>query len=205
MIDSRRTFLSQLTEAFERIKEEDAVSTRDFAAACERILPIFDHLGTVFAFAKTELAEKKESLVRIQDRLVTLNSVVDADAKAGTLTTKNSCARNLFRLLAGISFISKLLQNMANDRQKTLRQAAGEAYDATLSNMHGYMVRMAIKTSMYMLPHRDHFLASISETEETAKSHAAYFAPNVDGLVQRILRLYQGTSMPMSDAKGLGH
>ena len=49
-------------------------------------------------------------------------------------------------------------------RQKTLRQAAAEAYDATLSNMHGYMVRMAIKTSMYMLPNRDQFLASIHET-----------------------------------------
>ena len=36
--------------------------------------------------------------------------------QAGKLTTKNSCARNLFRLLSGISFISKLLQNMANDR-----------------------------------------------------------------------------------------
>jgi hypothetical protein len=45
-----------------------------------------------------------------------------------------------------------------------LRQAAAEAYDATLSNMHGYMVRMAIKTSMYMLPNRDQFLASINET-----------------------------------------
>ena len=49
-------------------------------------------------------------------------------------------------------------------RQKTLRQAASEAYDATLSNMHGYMVRMAIRTSMYMLPNRDQFLASINET-----------------------------------------
>lgn len=51
----------------------------------------------------------------------------------------------------------------------------------------------------------DGFLSSAFLAEETAKSHAAYFAPNVDGLVQRILRLYQGTSMPMSDAKGLGH
>jgi hypothetical protein len=197
------TFLPALAKSFDKINDEQTVNTADFAAACERILPIFDHLGTVFSFARTELAEKKESLVRVKDQLVTLDKVVDADAKAGKLTTKNSCARNLFRLLSGISFISKLLQNMANDRQKPLRQAAAEAYDATLSNMHGYMVRMAIKTSMYMLPNRDHFLASINETEDSAKDHAANFSPNVDRLVKRVLALYEGTSMPMSDARGL--
>lgn len=84
--------------------------------------------------------------------------------QAGKLTTKNSCARNLYRLLAGISFISQLLQNLARNRHKPLRQAASEAYDATLSAMHGYMVRMAIKTSMYMLPTREAFLTSINET-----------------------------------------
>lgn len=80
------------------------------------------------------------------------------------MTTKNSCSRNLYRLLSGISFISKLLQNLAKDRQKTLRIAAAEAYDATLASAHGYMVRMAIKTSMYMLPTRETFLSSINET-----------------------------------------
>jgi len=201
--NGKETFLPALANSFNKIDHEQSVSTADFAAACERILPIFDHLGTVFAFARTELAEKKESLVRVKDKLVTLDKVVDADAKAGTLKTKNSCARNLFRLLSGISFISKLLQNMANDRQKTLRQAAAEAYDVTLSNMHGYMVRMAIKTSMYMLPNRDQFLASINETEESAKGHAENFSPNVDRLVTRVLALYEGTSMPMSDARGI--
>ena len=87
--------------------------------------------------------------------------------QAGKVTTKNSCARNLYRLLAGISFISKLLQNLAQDRNKPLRQAAAEAYDATLAAAHGMMVRMAVKGSMYMLPNRETFLASINETGET--------------------------------------
>lgn len=84
--------------------------------------------------------------------------------QAGKLTTKNSCARNLFRLLSGVSFISMLLQNLASDRNKPLRQAAGEAYDATLASAHGFMVRTAVKGSMYMLPTRETFLASIHET-----------------------------------------
>ena len=39
-----------------------------------------------------------------------------------------------------------------------------EAYDATLSPIHTYFVRMAIKTSIYLLPDRATFIASIGET-----------------------------------------
>ena len=34
-------------------------------------------------------------------------------AQAGRVTTKNSCARNLSRLLSGVAFISSLLQRLA--------------------------------------------------------------------------------------------
>ena len=39
------TFLPALAKSFDKINDEQSVSTADFAAACERILPIFDHLG----------------------------------------------------------------------------------------------------------------------------------------------------------------
>ena len=46
----------------------------------------------------------------------------------------------------------------------TCAQAASEAYDATLAPIHTYLVRMAIKTSIYLLPDRATFIASIGET-----------------------------------------
>jgi len=39
------TFLPALAKSFDKINDEQTVNTADFAAACERILPIFDHLG----------------------------------------------------------------------------------------------------------------------------------------------------------------
>ena len=45
MTGVKETFLPQLAQSFEKIKDEQPVSTRGFAAACDRILPIFDHLG----------------------------------------------------------------------------------------------------------------------------------------------------------------
>jgi hypothetical protein len=43
-------------------------------------------------------------------------------------------------------------------------QAASEAYDATLAPIHTYLVRMAIKGSIYLLPDRATFIAQIGET-----------------------------------------
>ena len=40
------------------------------------------------------------------------------------MTTKNSCARNLSRLLSGVAFISSLLQRLAADPAVSLRCAA---------------------------------------------------------------------------------
>lgn len=53
------------------------------------------------------------------------------------------------------------------------------------------------------LLHLGRLKALILFTEDSAKQQAENFSPNVDALVKRVLALYAGTSMPMSDARGL--
>ena len=91
--------------------------------------------------------------------------------QAGTVTVKNSCSRNLHRLLSSISFISQLLQNLAADNACTLHTAAANAYGNTMASVHNFFVRTAVKTSMYTLPTRAGFLQSIGETGDSAASH----------------------------------
>ena len=45
MTNQQETFLPRLAKSFKSIDYETQVATRDFATACEAILPIFDHLG----------------------------------------------------------------------------------------------------------------------------------------------------------------
>ena len=46
MATAQQTFLPQLADSFKRIDHGSTqIRTRDFAVACEAILPIFDHLG----------------------------------------------------------------------------------------------------------------------------------------------------------------
>ena len=89
--------------------------------------------------------------------------------QAGTVTVKNSCSRNLHRLLSSISFISQLLQNLAADNACTLHSAAANAYGNTMAPVHNFFVRTAVKTSMYTLPTRAGFLQSIGETGESVQ------------------------------------
>lgn len=84
--------------------------------------------------------------------------------QAGTVTVKNSCSRNLHRLLSSISFISSLLQNLESSSSCTLHTAASNAYNGSMAQIHNFFVRTAVKTSMYTLPTRQGFLESIGET-----------------------------------------
>ncbi|KAK9824662.1 hypothetical protein WJX72_012151 [[Myrmecia] bisecta] len=193
-------FLPQLTAAFKSIDPTHTISTEEFANACERILPIFDHLGTVFGFARSELATKRESIKSVAPRLKTLDEVVAADVKANTVTVKNSASRNLHRLVSAIGFIQTLLANLASDPSVTLRGAASDAYNATMAPIHSYLVRKAVQASMFTLPSRDHFLQSIGETEITAKQHAEEFNPVANTIIARVEKLYP-VKMPRSDTQ----
>ena len=44
-MDEAPGFLPNLTKSFKGLDAEERVLTADFAAACQAILPIFDHLG----------------------------------------------------------------------------------------------------------------------------------------------------------------
>ena len=87
-----------------------------------------------------------------------------ATLQKGTVTKKNSESRNLFRLLNGVLFIARMLEKLVKEKSCPLRTACNDAYSEVLASMHSYLVRSAVRASMYMLPTREQFLASIKET-----------------------------------------
>ena len=65
--------------------------------------------------------------------------------------------------------------------------------------MHTWVVRTGIKTGMLGLPSRENFVASIGETEDTARAHADGFTAAADAIVAAVNTLYVGIEMPRSD------
>ncbi|KAK9836698.1 hypothetical protein WJX74_006361 [Apatococcus lobatus] len=196
--------LPDLVKAFSDIDTSGKVSTQQFVDAIAKTFPFFDHLGTVFHFAKNEMEQKRETLVSAISTCPTLDDVVAKDKKDKTTTVKNSCTRNLHRLLYAVSFISELLSQLTKSANANMQTAAFEAYGQTLSNIHPFLVRMGVKASIYMLPTRETFMKSIGETEESTKKQAAELAPVAKKLVVKVESLFTGISMPKAEGSNWG-
>jgi hypothetical protein len=192
------SFILELASAFEVISNETSIPTEAFCQCCDKVLPFFSYLGSVFYIAKSEFESKKHSLVGVASTLITLDAVLAADKEADTVTIKNSCSRNLHRLMTSFEFILQLLTLLVSDANMTTREAASTAYDATLAEAHTFVVRAGVKAGLLALPSREHFLHSIGETEESAKQNAVAFCKVAEKVIQQINNLYDG-KMPQSD------
>lgn len=191
-------FLPALTEAAKKVAAQGgSIDTLDFTNLCDTMIMVFDYLGTVFYFAKTEMQGKTDSLKEAAKQHAKLNDIVVADRAAGKVTTKNSCARNLHRLMSALDFVTILLEKLVDNPTVTVGAATSAAYDATLAEIHTMIVRTAIRAGLWALPSRDAFISSIGETEETAKPHATVFIENSRQIAKNIAAFYQET-MPAS-------
>ncbi|KAL4433930.1 hypothetical protein ABPG75_000371 [Micractinium tetrahymenae] len=191
-------WLPTMTQAFMALDSSThAINTAEFATAMEKVLPIFEKIGTVFLFARHEMHTKIDTIKAVQAQMASLDQVVAAGKQDGTITQKNSPARNVHRLLNTLNFIAAIFQNLA--KGMALKDAVSDAYDRTLAQIHAWVVRAGIKTGMMALPTREHFLASIGETEESARQHAEGFVDAAHKLVGLVEKLYEGVEMPRSD------
>lgn len=195
--DESSEFLPSLTRSFSSIDVQQPISTQEFVDACAKVMPIFDHIGTVFLIAKHEFETKRNTVAAEASSKPLLNDIVEAGKAEKTITVKNSPGRNLHRLLNTLAFISAIFKGL--QRGKSLKDAVSTAYDETLGLLHAWVVRTGIKAGMLGLPSREHFLKSIGETEESAKVHGEGFIEAADNIVEAIERLYTGVEMPKSD------
>ena len=81
----------------------------------------------------------------------------------------------------------------------TLREAAGEAYEAALAPWHTMVVRGVVRAGMLTLPSREHFLHACGETEATASAHAGAAVRAAARLLAELERVLSGIKMPASD------
>ncbi|GMH35888.1 hypothetical protein BSKO_03756 [Bryopsis sp. KO-2023] len=191
-------FLPRLGVALKVAIAQPKISTKNFIVVCEEVLPVFDHLGAVFSFAKLEFAAKNASLEKVAPQLATLEEMVAADKMKGVVTQKGSCARNLHRLLSAIIFIQTLIRELARSPDSTLKDAAAAAYNMALAPIHTRIVRGIVGAGLLTLPTKQTFLARIGETQESAENVAKELIPLVDTLVKSIHALYD-EPMPASN------
>lgn len=191
-------------------KSAPNISTEDFVACCDKILPFFDHLGPVFFVARSEFQGKLDTIKQQVPTKPSLRDVVAADKAANTATVKNSTTRNLHRLTSAIRFIQLLFERLVSASKQegdsadaaaalTLREAASSAYEEALAPIHTTIVRGVVRAGMMTLPSREHFLASIGETEETALPRAEEVVAACVAVHNSVMQLFDGIVMPASN------
>eukprot|EP00955_Chlamydomonas_euryale_P062409 358374-Chlamydomonas_euryale.AAC.9 len=209
MSTNEEKFFPSLVSGLRDLQAEgDAISTMTVVNLVERIIRVFDYLGTVLAFAKVDMHAKCESLRAAAATHPTLEGLVQADIQAGMVTTKNSCGRNLHRLTAVIKFLRLFLTQLLDSPNNTLKVTAGcppvacrdeasaapldaakKAYSDSLAPIHTFVVRNTVWAGLYMLPTRAAFLESIQEDEESARGAAEEFVNNSGSVEAKILAL----------------
>lgn len=189
-----------------QVEAQQPIKTLSFTKVIDRVAVVFDFLGSVLHFAKKEVVAKNRSLVQASAKHPNLTELVDADRRAGTVTVKDSGARNLHRLAAVIRFAALLLEKLVlnGGPSTTLREAASAAYESALAPMHPYVVRTAVRASMRVLPSRASFMEHIGETDESARPAVQDVVASSKQVVAAVDSLYDVAMPATQSTAGLG-
>ena len=178
--------LSLCTQLFEECaRSPSAIPTLPFVKACLEIKKIVSALGPILGFASIEINDKVSGVLAQYNHAlanknisfaageskdasgdvhqeVTLQSLLNSEVSSkGGVEKHKSTARELFRLLWVLDFVTALMNGLADGPDLTLKAVAATAYASTLSIHHGKIIRMTVSAALHLLPNRETFLKSI--------------------------------------------
>jgi hypothetical protein len=97
---------------------------------------------------------------------------VEADKARGTVKARGSHARNLDRLKNMVAFVSLLMQLLLERRNRSLKDAATEAYEKVLAPTHPWLIQKTVYAAMYLMPTKEHLLQQLGEESLDAAAPA---------------------------------
>jgi len=173
--------------------EEKELSLKTYTAALDYIPAVFEHLGSVFSFAKKDLDEKISLLQgRASESDLTLKGAIHADFENDKAYAGCSNSRTLHRVTNAVKFVHLLLKDMLREESKKehLRVSAKRAYQGSIEYYLAWPVKRAIALGLYMLPSRQKFLKSIGEDEDSARVLAAHLVADLDPILTFVYGIY---------------
>ncbi|XP_067944287.1 ceramide-1-phosphate transfer protein-like [Watersipora subatra] len=171
--------------------ETGEVHLANYCNAWRELNKFLNTLGTLFTFVTHDVAEKVDILETYlksdPENYQTINSMLkfEVDNKI-TKTKKPSASRTLLRLHRALVYILTLFENLsAAKADAKVSSISREAYDATLSKHHTWIVRKACNLAMYSLPLRSVLLHRI-DSEEGAEARIVTHLTNISSSARRV-------------------
>ncbi|KAI0685889.1 glycolipid transfer protein [Cytidiella melzeri] len=143
---------------------DDGVHTASFLHASDDFVNMFDLLGTgVFSFVQTDLRNNIAGVrARHQQRpggSATVEELVLQEAAEG----QRQATACLVRLVRGLLFTCRALQNMQQDKNVELHVCFRRSYDAVLKHHHSFIVRSVVTVAIRAVPHRHDFYNRLAQ------------------------------------------
>lgn len=172
---------------------EDGVDTASFLHASDDFVNMFDLLGYgVFGFVQTDLRNNIAGLraryEAVQDASSTLEKLVLQDVAEAAPGERPYATACLTRLVRGLLFTCKALQNMQEDRVAELHVCFRRSYDDVLKHHHSFVVRSVITLAIRAVPHREDFYNRLTEGTDHAKfdTELTKWLEGLEGIVARV-------------------
>ncbi|KAI0311787.1 glycolipid transfer protein [Amylostereum chailletii] len=150
----------------------DGVETASFLEAADGLMDLFDLFGSVvFGFVQTDLrnniAGVRARYAAHESDSATLECLVKHEAQ--TQAGERHGTACLVRLVRGLAFTCKALQEVQSDPQAELHTCFRRSYDVVLKHHHSFVIRSVVTLAIRAVPHRADFYASISQGGDVHK------------------------------------
>jgi len=144
------------------LRDDKSIGTQEYVYGYKELLKFFDKLGMVFSFVKTDVDGKLDILQKYVDGInkshfETVQLAMEYEIKTNLLksTEPPSYSRTLLRLHRALKFIILFLKDLADvPASQSSSKIASSAYEQTLANHHGWVIRNTVKVGLYSLPNR---------------------------------------------------
>ncbi|GAB6032941.1 Pleckstrin y domain-containing A member 8 [Chamberlinius hualienensis] len=162
------TFFSTLEISFLNLKigDDDGIPTLHFLKSCAVVITIFDLFGSpIFAPLKFDVDGNLRKLTgkykKNTSKFLNLQDIVKYEMEVNETTAKNSGTDALLWLKRGLEFVYEFLTEFSTGNPD-LKNCALNAYNRTLKQYHGWLVRSVISAATHTVPSRQEVLSKLA-------------------------------------------
>ncbi|KAJ2175551.1 hypothetical protein GGH16_000693 [Coemansia sp. RSA 560] len=181
-----KTLEDLITRRFQDVTVSEAghINTAEFLEAAEGVVKLF---GTTDMTANIKKVREK-SLSNPSDPTVydTLQKIITAEAKEGDRTA----TQGLLWLKRGLELTAMALKRSLENQKETLSESFTEAYNKTLKQYHGFIVKKMFGVAMMACPDRETFYKKIGGDNEGAHEQLLAWVNALQGLLNELNIFY---------------
>lgn len=185
------TFFDEMKTSFADVPVTDGkIATAEFLDASESLVKLFDLLGSL-AFAVVQ-KDMTGNITKIRTKLLadpagsaTLQDLILSEAGG-----KRTATQGLLWLSRGLEFTAQAMRETVNNPSAELTKTFTDAYNKTLSQYHGMLVKPVFKLAMKACPYRKDFFEKLGADQTKVAEQLKAWLEALENIVKIIMDFF---------------